>query len=104
MSHVSLLIKFTAKPGMRDALIDLFRSLVTTVNSEAGTIDWAVHISPIAPDAVWLYEVYQDQAAMDFHNSTEINTQAKAKISELTAGAPEVVPLMPIGGKGLTPT
>jgi quinol monooxygenase YgiN len=100
MSHVSLLIKFTAKSGMRDALIELFRSLLTTVNGEAGTIDWA----PIAPDAVWLYEVYQDQAAMDFHNSTEINAQAKTKISELTAGAPEVVPLMPIGGKGLTPT
>jgi quinol monooxygenase YgiN len=101
MSHVSLLIKFTAKPGMREVLAELFRSLLTTVNGEVGTIDWAVHISPITPDAVWLYEVYQDQAAMDFHNSTEINAQAKVKISELTAGAPEVVPLMPIGGKGL---
>jgi quinol monooxygenase YgiN len=102
MSHVSLLIKFTAKPGMRDALIDLFRSLVTTVNSEAGTIDWAVHISPIEPDAVWLYEVYQDQAAMDLHNSTEINAQAKVKIGELTTGRPEVFPLIPMAGKGLS--
>jgi quinol monooxygenase YgiN len=101
MSKVSLLIKFTAKPGMRDMLMEHFRSLVETVNIEEGTIDWAVHISPIEPDAVWLYEVYQDQAAMDIHNSTETNTQVKIKTSELTIARPEVFPLMTIAGKGL---
>jgi quinol monooxygenase YgiN len=101
MSKVSLLIKFTAKPGMREALVEHFRSLIKIANEEEGTIDWAVHISPIEPDAVWLYEVYQDQAAMDIHNSTEANTQAKIKTSELTIGRPEVFPLIPIAGKGL---
>jgi quinol monooxygenase YgiN len=101
MSKVSLLIKFTAKPGMRDMLMEHFRSLVETVNIEEGTIDWAVHISPIEPDAVWLYEVYQDQAAMDTHNITEANAQAKIKTSELTIARPEVFPLMTIAGKGL---
>jgi quinol monooxygenase YgiN len=102
MSHVSLLIKFIAKPGMRDELVEYFRSLVATVEAEAGTIDWAFHISPIEADAVWLYEVYQDQAAMDLHNSTEINAQAKVKIGELTAGRPEVFPLIPMAGKGVS--
>jgi quinol monooxygenase YgiN len=101
MSHVGLLIKFTAKPGMRDALVEYFRSLIETANGEDGTEDWAFHISPVEPDAVWLYEVYKDQKSMDFHNSTEINAQAKVKIGELTARAPEVFPLIPIAGKGL---
>jgi hypothetical protein len=38
---------------------------------------------------------------MDFHSSTEINAQAKVKTGELTVGAPEVFPLIPIAGKGL---
>jgi quinol monooxygenase YgiN len=100
MSKVNLLIKFTAKPGMRDRLVEHFSSLVETVNTEDGTVDWAVHISLIEPDAVWLYEVYQHQSAMDLHNSTEINAQAKIKTSELTVGAPSVFPLVPIAGKG----
>jgi quinol monooxygenase YgiN len=61
MSHVGLLIKFTAKPEMRDALVEYFRSLIETANKEDGTEDWAFHISPVEPDAVWLYEVYKDQ-------------------------------------------
>jgi quinol monooxygenase YgiN len=101
MSKVGLLIKFTAKSGMRDALMEHFQSLVGVVNAEAGTVDWAVHISPIEPDAVWLYEVYQNQAAMDAHNSTETNAQAKIKTGELTIGRPDVFPLIPIAGKGL---
>jgi quinol monooxygenase YgiN len=101
MSQVGLLIKFTAKPGMRDALVEYFRSLIETAKKEDGTEDWAFHLSPVEPDAVWLYEVYKDQKSMDFHNSTEINAQAKVKIGELTAGAPEVFPLIPIAGKGL---
>ncbi len=34
--------------------------LVKIANSESGTEDWAFHISPIEPDAVWLHEVYID--------------------------------------------
>lgn len=101
MSKVSLLIKFTAKSGMRDLLAEHFRSLLDIADHEDGTEDWAVHISPIESDAVWLYEVYKDQKSMDLHNSTEANAQAKAKASELTVGVPEVYPIVPIAGKGL---
>ena len=102
MSKVSLLIKFTAKPGMRDLLVELFHSLIATAIAEIGTEDYTFHISPIEPSAVWLYEVYTDRESMDLHNSTDINAQAKTKISELTVGTPEVIPLIPIAGKGLT--
>jgi quinol monooxygenase YgiN len=96
MTKVGVFIKFTAKPGMRDELVEHFRSLVKIANSESGTEDWTFHISPIEPDAVWLYEVYTDQGAKDLHDSTEINAEAKAKTHELTVGAPEVVPFIPI--------
>ena len=102
MSKVGVLIKFTAKPELRDELVEHFRSLVATANAESGTEDWAFHLSPIESDAVWLYEVYKDQSAMDEHNNAEVTIQAKAKTHELTAGVPEVVPLMPIAGKGMS--
>lgn len=102
MTKIGVFIKFTAKPGMRDELVEHFRSLVKTANAERGTEDWAFHVSPIEPDAVWLYEVYESQEAKDLHDSTQINAEAKAKTHELTVGAPEVVPLIPIAGKGLS--
>lgn len=102
MSKAGILIKFTAKPGMREALVAHFQSLVQIADSEEGTEDWTFHLSPVEPDAVWLYEVYKDQAAMDFHNSTRTNSEAKAKTEELTVGAPDVFPLIPIAGKGLS--
>jgi quinol monooxygenase YgiN len=102
MSKVGVLVKFSAKFGLRDQLVEHFHSLVGTTNTESGTEDWSFHLSPVEPDAVWLYEVYKDQAAMDAHNNADITIQAKAKTHELTAGVPEVVPLMPIAGKGLS--
>jgi quinol monooxygenase YgiN len=102
MSKVGVLVKFTAKPGLRDQLVEHFQSLVEYTNTESGTEDWSFHLSPVDPDAVWLYEVYTDQSAMDAHNSTEITVQAKVKTHELTTGVPEVVPLIPIAGKGLS--
>jgi quinol monooxygenase YgiN len=101
MSKVGNLVKFAAKSGKREELVEHFRTLLDVVNTENGTQNWAVHISPIEPDAVWLYEIYTDQAAMDLHDSTEIMTQAKLKTQELTQGRPEVFPLIPIVGKGL---
>ena len=102
MSQIGVLIKFTADLGMRDRLVEHFQTLLGAVNQENGTLDWAVHISPLEPDAVWLYEAYKDQSAMDIHNNAEITIQAKAKTHELTTGAPQVVPLIPIAGKGLS--
>ena len=102
MPKVGVLVKFTAKPGLRDELVEHFRSLVATANTESGTEDWSFHLSPVESDAVWLYEVYKDQSDMDTHNNADITMQAKTKTHALTAGVPEVVPLMPIAGKGLS--
>ena len=102
MSKVGVLVKFTAKSGLRDQLVEHFQSLVAVANSESGTEDWSFHLSPVEPDAVWLYEVYCDQQAMDDHNNAKITAQAKIKTHELTAGAPKVMPLIPTAGKGLS--
>ena len=102
MSKVGVLVKFRAKSGLRDQLVEHLQSLVAVANSESGTEDWSFHLSPVEPDAVWLYEVYCDQQAMDDHNKAEITVQAKTRTHELTVGAPEVTPIIPLAGKGLS--
>jgi quinol monooxygenase YgiN len=102
MSKVGVLVKFTVKPGLRDQLVEHFRLLVEHANTEGGAEDWSFHLSPVETNTVWLYEVYKDQSAMDAHNSAEITVQAKVKTHEITAGVPEVVPLIPIVGNGLS--
>jgi quinol monooxygenase YgiN len=43
MSKVGVLVKFTAKPELRDQLLGHFRLLVEQANTESGTEDWLFH-------------------------------------------------------------
>jgi quinol monooxygenase YgiN len=102
MSKVGVIVKFTAKAGKKDELAEHLQSLVEAAEAENGTEDWAVHLSPIEENAVWIYEVYKDQAAMDTHNGARETVEAKVHTSELTEGAPQVFPLLPFAGKGFS--
>lgn len=102
MSKIGVFIKFTAKSGKQDDLVEHFQSLIEIANKEKGTEDWSYHVSPLEPDVVFLYEVYKDQEAKDLHDSNEFVVKAKAKTHDLTVGIPDVIPLIPIAGKGLS--
>ena len=101
LGQVSLIAKLTAKEGKRDELLKVLRGLEVTVESEPGTLVYAVNASTTAPDEVWFYELYADNDALAAHRGSAAMKEAGAAFADLLAGRPEMFVLEPAGGKGL---
>jgi quinol monooxygenase YgiN len=99
---ISILLRFKAKKGQTQALAN---HLVETANkltpNELGTEIFTVSTTPIDPEAVYVYEVYTNAEAKILHETGDVYKAARDKTNEFVDGAPQVVPLIPIGGKGL---
>src|SRR4051812_46040010 len=83
---VALLAKITAKEGQRDALVGAFQELAKAVDSEEGTLVYAIHTSTSEPDVVWFYELYTDQDALTAHGGSEAMKAAGPTLGPLMAG------------------
>jgi quinol monooxygenase YgiN len=95
------MIKFIAAPGKRDELAQHLSQTAQLWQSEPGTLLWTVHLSPIEPESVWVYEVYSSPEAKAAHETGDAYAAARAGTNALLGGPPEVFPLIPLGGKGL---
>ena len=100
-NRTGVMIKFNAQPGRGDALADHLAQSADLAQDEPGTELWIVHRSPTDPDTVWVYEVYASDAARAAHEATDAYQKAREGTGALLGGPPEVIPLIPVGGKGL---
>lgn len=91
--------KLVAAPGRRDALVALLRE--ATAEPLPGCRLYVVCEVPSEPDAVAIFEVWDDQAAHDASLQLERVRSAIAKARPLIAGMGESVELRPVGGQGL---
>jgi quinol monooxygenase YgiN len=66
-----------------------------------GTLLWTIHFSPTDTQTVWLYEVYVDEAARLAHETAPGYAVGMQQTQARLAAPPAVVPLIPVGGKGL---
>ena len=96
-----VMIKMTAQVGKRDELLAHLTETAQIAETEAGTLLWTIHASPIEADIVYLYEVYTDDMAKQAHESSAAYAEAKAQTGTFLTGSPDVIPLVPIAGKGL---
>jgi len=99
---VALVGKITAKEGLRDALIAVFPDLAAAVDSEEGTLVYAMHTAANEPDVFWFYELYTDQDALTAHGSSDAMRAAWPTLAPLMAGQPEITILEPVRAKGLS--
>jgi quinol monooxygenase YgiN len=92
--------KMLAKPGQRDALLQL---LVQASRGAAmpGCRIYIVSEVPAEPDAISILEVWDDKAAHDASLQLEGVRTLIARARPLIAGMGESVELRPIGGQGL---
>ena len=95
-----VLIRFRAAPGKGPDLAQHLTATAGRFTSETGTDLWLVHQSLTAPDEIWVYELYRDQAGKAAHEASPAYAAARAITGSLLGGAPEVHPLLPLGGKG----
>lgn len=80
---ISIVAKFIVNEGEVDNFLSLTEGLVEASNKEKGCIEYILHKDVKEPRTYSMIEKWQDQAAIDFHNSTPHFTSAVPKIVEI---------------------
>lgn len=103
MSAYGCYVKFTARPGQRDTLVEHLLRAAAAVERAAGCELYIINTSPTEPETVWVTEVWRSQ---EEHDASLTGADARLAIQQvipLIAGSPEKIDLLPIGGKGIIP-
>ena len=104
MAKPSLVVKISTKAGKRDELVTAFKPMFEQVNAEAGTEVYVLSLDQGDENAVWVYEVYADQEAMDSHSGSEAMAELMGGLGDLID--PDVAPLFnmvtPVLAKGVS--
>jgi quinol monooxygenase YgiN len=101
MSKVIVLAKIPIQDGKRAEVIAGMAPMMEHVETEAGTLQYILCEDSGDDNAVWVYEVYADQAAFDAHSGSDVMKALGASIGPFLAGRPELTFLSPVRGKGL---
>lgn len=70
MAKPSMFVKLSAQPGKRDELLAAFAPMLEAVASESGTLVYSIHTDKADDDAIWVFELYEDDAALAAHSSS----------------------------------
>jgi quinol monooxygenase YgiN len=100
MSKVAVWAKIPAQAGKRDELAKGLQIALDAASGEPGTTYYILHEDPKDPDVLWMYELYEDQAALDAHQGSDAFKALGAAIGGLLAGRPELTFVTPVAGKG----
>jgi quinol monooxygenase YgiN len=101
MSTVALLAKLPAAEGKGAELAEAFKVAFENVNKEAGTRLYVLHADATNADILWIYELYENQDAMNAHMSADWFGPFSKTLAPFMGGRPEMFFLAPLGGKGL---
>ena len=93
-----LIGKMTAQPGQRGALQAI---LLDTDGGMPGCVSYVVAQDPADPDALWITEIWDDQASHAASLALPAVQSAIARARPLIAGFSNRVVTTPVGGIGL---
>ncbi|HSF94060.1 MAG TPA: putative quinol monooxygenase [Thermohalobaculum sp.] len=95
MQTVHVLAIITAKPGMRDTVLDAFRANVPAVHAEDGCIEYLATIdteaagpaqTPFGPDTFVVVEKWASLAALKAHAASPHMAAYAARTKDMLAG------------------
>lgn len=99
MDRFAMYGKVIAKPGQRDAMVELLLEAARLLTPLPGCELYIVNIEPSDPYAIWVTELWRSEA--DHDDSLKLDS-VKALIGKarlLVAGGSQIR-LVPMGGKG----
>jgi quinol monooxygenase YgiN len=70
-SMIALSVTLKAQAGKEKEMEAVLRRLVEHTQTEEGTLEYVVHQSAEDPSTFLVYELYEDQAALDRHVTSE---------------------------------
>ncbi len=91
-----LLVRLTAAPGRRLALLDHVNTYADGLREEPGTEVFMVSLDPDNADNVWLFEVFRDEEAEHAHRAAPGFAQMLGSMADLLSGQPAVLRLDPV--------
>jgi predicted ester cyclase/quinol monooxygenase YgiN/uncharacterized protein YndB with AHSA1/START domain len=103
MAGFSLFIKFVARDGERDALVDCFMAAIASGRAIPGLEALTVHTGRDEPDTVWVNELWTSQAAFQAAQADPEVQALVQQVRALTVGAPEVTQATPVGARQWQP-
>ena len=101
MSQVAVIAKLPAAEGKRAELATALQALLDATNDEPGTKNYILHEDQKDPNLLWMYELYTDADALTAHQGSDAFKTIGPALAGLVGGAPELIMLTPVGGKGL---
>jgi quinol monooxygenase YgiN len=87
---VAVLASFHPKPGKFDQAETILKGMVKTTRAEPGCRVYNLHRLTGDEPSLHIYEVYDDQAAVEHHRSMDYYKQYRATIPDLLAKPIEV--------------
>ena len=100
MERFGMYAKLVAKPGQRDALVELLLEAARLVTPLPGCGLYIVNTEPSEPDVVWVTEVWRSQADHDDSLKLDSVKALIPKVQPLVASISQIR-LVPMGGKGM---
>ena len=102
MAKIALLATIKAAEGKEAELEAVFRDMVAYTDNEAGTLVYALMKKEGEPGAFTFFELYEDDAALQTHSTSDNMKSMGPKLGGLLAGRPDLVRLEPVAAKGLS--
>ena len=79
-------VRFQIKPGQMEAFLSHMRvNAASSVRDEPGCRQFDICTDPAQPDTVFLYEIYDDEAAFETHQTMPHFAATGAAVGDLVA-------------------
>ena len=91
-----LLVRLTAKEGMRPALLDSLNSYADGLSEEPGTEVYMVSLDPDNENLVWLYELFHGEEAEQAHRESQGFATLLGQLNDLLDGPPALLRMSPL--------
>lgn len=85
MSKIAIVVQQTIKPGQRAVYLEKMLAHARASRAEPGCLRFDVALPQTDENAVYLYELWADQAALDVHANTERIKAHRASTKEHVA-------------------
>jgi quinol monooxygenase YgiN len=100
MADIGVIAKITAQDGRRADLAAALQGALDAAEHEPGTLMYLLLEDRTDANVLWMYEMYQDQAALEAHMGSDAFKALGPAIGPFLAGRPELTFCTPLGGKG----
>ncbi|MDZ5712724.1 putative quinol monooxygenase [Jeotgalibacillus haloalkalitolerans] len=101
MSKYSLFGKFTVQEGKRDLLADILLEAAASMKDLDECEIYIVSISENEPDAVYVYETWENEQAHQNSLSLEATRTLISRAKPIITGMERISTLETVGGKGI---